>query len=112
MAIATWAVKVNSKNTLNKLIAMVQSQELEEIFLCEVTDDEAISEDFSSGDIIAIVANKKEKSVAKFTKLGASVILDDLDDEKFDIDEDGASLKGVRYPENEDDELGMLAKLV
>jgi hypothetical protein len=47
----------------------------------------------------------------KLQALGQCVLLDDLEDEMFDIDEDGAALKGVRYPESEDDELEMLQSL-
>ncbi len=90
---------------------MVQKEELEEIFLCEVNEDDAVAKGFKKGDIIGIVANKKEGSVAKMKALGQCVLLDDLEDEMFDIDEDGAALKGVNYPESEEDELAMLEKL-
>ena len=90
---------------------MVQKEELEEIFLCEVNEDNAVSKGFKKGDIIGIVANKKEGSVAKMKALGQCVLLDDLEDEMFDIDKDGAALKGVNYPESEEDELAMLEKL-
>lgn len=111
MSIRSWAIKIESKNVLNTLITMVQQQELEEIFLCEVAEDGAVAEGFHKGDIIAIVANKKEKAISKLNSLGLCQLLDDLEDEMFDIDEEGAALKGVRYPESEDDELEMLNKL-
>lgn len=111
MSIRSWVIKVKSKNVLNTLISMVQKEELEEIFLCEVNEDDAVAKGFKKGDIIGIVANKKEGSVAKMKALGQCVLLDDLEDEMFDIDEDGAALKGVNYPESEEDELAMLEKL-
>jgi len=111
MSIRSWAVKVKNKNVLNTLITMVQKEELEEIFLCEVMTEGAVADGFHTGDIIAIVANKKENVVAKMRSLGQCVLLDDLEDEMFDIDEEGAALKGVRYPESEEDELAMLEKL-
>ena len=111
MSIRSWAIKIESKNVLNTLITMVQQQELEEIFLCEIAEDNAVVEGFHKGDVIGIVANKKEKATAKLHSLGQCLLLDDLEDDMFDIDEEGAALKGVRYPESEDDELEMLNKL-
>lgn len=111
MSIRSWAIKIESKNVLNTLITMVQQQELEEIFLCEIAEDSAVGEGFNKGDVIGIVANKKEKATAKLHSLGQCLLLDDLEDDMFDIDEEGAALKGVRYPESEDDELEMLNKL-
>jgi len=111
MSIRSWAIKIASKNVLNTLITMVQNQELEEIFLCEVMQDGAVAKGFVTGDIIGIVSNKKDKATAKLSSLGQNVLLDDLEDDMFDIDEEGAALKGVRYPESEDDELDMLNKL-
>lgn len=111
MSIRSWAMKIKSKNVLDTLITMVQKQELEEIFLCEITEENAVAKGFNKGDVIAVVANKKEGSIAKMKLLGQCILLDDLEDEMFDIDEEGAALKGVRYPESEDDELKMLNKL-
>lgn len=111
MSIRSWAVKIKSKNVLNALITMVQKQELEEIFLCEIAEDNAVAKGFKKGDIIGIVANKKEGSVAKLQSFGQCLLLDDLEDDMFDIDEEGAALKGVRYPESEEDELAMLNAL-
>lgn len=111
MSIRSWAVKIKSKNVLNTLITMVQKQELEEIFLCEVSKDGAVADGFKKGEIIGIVSNKKEGSVAALKSLGECLLLDDLEDDMFDIDEEGAALKGVRYPESEEDELAMLEKL-
>ncbi|MDA3947441.1 MAG: hypothetical protein PF439_12250 [Helicobacteraceae bacterium] len=111
MSIRSWAIKVENKKVLNTLITMVEKQELEEIFLCEITEDNAVANGFKKGNKIAIVANKKEAVKGKLQALGQCVLLDDLEDEMFDIDEDGAALKGVRYPESEDDELEMLQSL-
>lgn len=111
MSIRSWAIKVKSKNVLNTLITMVQKEELEEIFLCEIIEDNAVAKGFKKDDIIAIVSNKKEGSVAKMKALGQCLLLDDLEDDMFDIDEEGAALKGVRYPESEEDELAMVEKL-
>lgn len=111
MSIRSWAIKIENKNVLNTLIAMVQKQELEEIFLCEIEEDGAVGEGFNKGDIIGIVANEKDKATAKLHKLGQCLLLDDLEDDMFDIDDEGAALKGVRYPESEEDELAMLEKL-
>jgi len=112
MAISTWAVEVKDKNSLNKMIDMVQKQMIEEIFLCQIAEDGAVMDAFSKGDVIAIVSIKGETLKADLARLGSNIMLDALEDDKFDMDEDGASLKGVVYPESEEDELGMLASLV
>jgi len=111
MAITTWAVEVKDKNSLNKMIDMVQKQMIEEIFLCQIAEDGAVMDGFSKGDVIAIVSIKGETLKGSLAQLGLNVMLDTLDDDKFDIDEEGAALKGVTYPESEEDELAMLEAL-
>ena len=111
MAITTWAVEVKDKNSLNKMIDMVQKQMIEEIFLCQIAVDGAVLDTFSKDDVIAIVSIKGETLKGALSKLGSHVMLDTLEDDKFDIDDDGAALKGVRYPESEEDELSMLERL-
>ena len=111
MAIATWAVEVKDKNGLNKLIDKVQKGEIEEIFLCQLSQDGAVMENLKEGSLIAIVSIKDNKLKTPLVKLGQNVLLDDLDDSYFDIDDEGAALKGVVYPESEDDELKMLEGL-
>jgi len=111
MAISTWVIEVKSKNVLNKLIEKVHKQELEEIFLCQVDQDAAVMPHLRKGDVIAIVSSKTPTLKADVTALGSCALLDDLDDEMFDIDEEGAALKGVIYPESEEDELRMIEAL-
>jgi hypothetical protein len=111
MAITTWAIEVKDKNSLNKMIDMVQKQEVEEIFLCQIAADGAVLSELKEGDVIAIVSIKGETLKGSLSRLGAHVMLDALSDDMFDIDEDGAALKGVRYPESEEDELKMLESL-
>ena len=108
MAISTWAIEVKDKNSLNKMIDMVQKQMIEEIFLCQITENGAVMDELNKEDVIAIVSIKGETLKNALKNLGHYVMLDDLADEKFDIDEEGASLKGVKYPESEEDELKML----
>jgi len=111
MAIATWAVEVKDKNSLNKMIDKVQKGEIEEIFLCQIAEDDAVIKGLKKGDLITIVSIKDNKLKTPLSKLGKNVLLDDLDDSYFDIDDEGAALKGVIYPESEDDELKMLEGL-
>jgi len=111
MAISTWAMKVNDKNSLNKMINMVQKQEIEEIFLCQVAVDGAVMESLKVDDVIAIVSIKGETLKNGLKNLASHVMLDALPDTMFDVDEEGAALKGVRYPESEEDELKMLEHL-
>ena len=111
MAIATWAVEVKDKNSLNKLIEKVQKGEIEEIFLCQISQDGAVMASLKEGSLIAIVSIKDNKLKTPLVKFGQNVLLDDLDDSFFDIDDEGAALKGVIYPESEDDELKMLEGL-
>ena len=63
------------------------------------------------GDVIAIVSSKTPTLKTEVSKLGNVRLLDDLDDDMFDIDDEGAALKGVIYPESEEDELKMIEKL-
>ena len=111
MAIATWAVEVKDKNSLNKMIDKVQKGEIEEIFLCQLSEDGAVMDNLKEGSVIAIVSIKDNKLKTPLAKFGVNVLLDDLDDSYFDIDDEGAALKGVIYPESEDDELKMLEGL-
>ena len=111
MAISTWAITVENKNVLNKLIEMVQKQELEEIFLCQIDQDGAVMKQLNRGSIIAIISTKGATLNSALINLGSSVLLDDLPDEMFDVDDEGASLKGVIYPESEEDELKMIERL-
>lgn len=111
MAISTWVIEVKNKNALHTLIDKVQKQELEEIFLCQVDQDAAVMPHLKKGDVIAIVSSKGETLKADVTALGSALLLDDLDDAMFDIDEEGAALKGVIYPESEEDELEMMERL-
>jgi hypothetical protein len=111
MAISTWAIEVKDKNSLNKMIDMVQKQMIEEIFLCQITENGAVMDELNKEDVIAIVSIKGETLKGAIAKLGSHVILDALEDDKFEIDEDGAALKGVKYPESEEDELAMLESL-
>ena len=111
MAITTWAIKVNDKNSLNKMIDMVQKQEIEEIFLCQITVDSAVIDSLKANDVIAIVSIKGETLKSGLKNLAPHVMLDALPDTMFDIDEEGAALKGVKYPESEEDELKMLEHL-
>jgi len=111
MAIATWAVEVKDKNSLNKMIDKVQKGEIEEIFLCQIAENGAVMKDLLKDDLIAIVSLKDNKLKVPLNTLGKNVLLDDLDDSFFVIDDEGAALKGVLYPESEEDELKMLEKL-
>ncbi len=111
MAIATWAIEVKDKNSLNKMIDKVQKGEIEEIFLCQLSQEGAVMENLKEGSLIAIVSIKDNKLKTPLIKFGKNVLLDDLDDSYFDIDDEGAALKGVVYPESEDDELKMLEGL-
>lgn len=111
MAISTWAIVVENKNVLNKLIEMVQKQELEEIFLCQIDKDGAVMQQLKKGNVIAVISTKGTTLNSTLTNLGSSVLLDDLADDMFEIDDDGASLKGVIYPESEEDELQMIQQL-
>jgi len=112
MEFRSWVIKVGNRNVLNTLIEMVQRQELEEIFLCQVDADNAVMQGFKKGDVIAILSSKGLKAKGRLKTLGECVLLDDLDDEMFEIDDEGAALKGVIYPESEEDELKMIEKLV
>lgn len=111
MAITTWAIEVKDKNSLNKMIDMVQKQMIEEIFLCQIVEDGAVIASFKAGDVIGIVSVKGETLKSDLARLGAHVMLDALSDDMYDMDEDGAALKGVKYPESEEDELAMLESL-
>ena len=111
MAISTWAIEVSNKNVLNRLIGMVQNQELEEIFLCQIEYDGAVMKELAKGAVIAIISAKGTTLKTSVTGLGHTVLLDDLPDDMFDIDDDGAALKGVTYPESEEDELKMIELL-
>ena len=111
MAYTTWAIQVQDKNALNKMIDMVQKQMIEEIFLCQVMEDGAVIASFKQGDVIGIVSIKGETLKADLARLGAHVLLDALEDDMYEIDDEGAALKGVRYPESEEDELAMLESL-
>ena len=111
MAITTWAIEVKDKNSLNIMIEMVQKQEIEEIFLCQIELENAVISGLKKDDVIAIVSIKGETLKGRLMKLGLHVLLDDLEDSMFDVDEEGASLKSVKYPESEEDELAMLEGL-
>lgn len=111
MAYTTWAVEVQDKNSLNKMIDMVQKQMIEEIFLCQVMEDGAVLESFKKGDVIGVVSIKGEKLNSELARLGIHVMLDALEDDMYEIDDEGAALKGVKYPESEEDELAMLESL-
>jgi hypothetical protein len=111
MAISTWVIEVKNKDVLDKLIDKVQKQELEEIFLCQIEKDAAVMPHLKRGDVIAIVSSKTPTLKTEVSALGNVRLLDDLDDDMFDIDDEGAALKGVVYPESEEDELKMIEKL-
>jgi len=111
MAISTWVTEVKSRDVLNKLINMVQKRELEEIFLSQIDVDGAVMQHLKKGAIIAIISTKAVTIPKGVKALGKAVLLDDLDDDMFDIDDEGAALKGVIYPESEDEELSMLETL-
>lgn len=107
----SWVIKIASRNILNKLIEMVNKQELEEIFLCQVIEDDAVMKGFKNGDVIAMISSKGAKIKPKLSIMGECLLLDDLDDAMFEIDDEGAALKGVFYPESEEDELKMVELL-
>ena len=111
MGISTWVMEVKEQNSLNKMIEMVQKQELEEIFLCQIDQDDAVMQGFKKDDVIAIISIKGTTLKSSLSNLGRNALLDDLDDSLFEIDDEGAALKGVRYPESEEDELEMLNSL-
>ncbi len=111
MELRSWVIKVGSRNVLNRLIDMVQKHELEEIFLCQVIEDDAVMKGFRKNDVIAMLSSDGMKVKSKLSALGESLLLDDLDDAMFEIDEEGAALKGVLYPESEEEELKMVELL-
>ena len=111
MELRSWVIKVGSRNVLNRLIDMVQKQELEEIFLCQVIEDDAVMKGFRKNDVIAMLSSKGLKIKPKLSAMGECVLLDDLDDAMFEIDDEGAGLKGVLYPESEEEELKMVELL-
>ncbi|MBU1642812.1 hypothetical protein KKE54_05580 [bacterium] len=111
MEVRSWVIKIGSRNVLNRLIEMVQKQELEEIFLCQVIEDDAVLKGFRKNDIIAMLSSDGLKIKPKLSAMGECVLLDDLDDTMFDLDDEGAALKGVLYPESEEEELKMVELL-
>ena len=111
MQIRTWVMKVASKNALNTLITMVHKRELEEIFVVLVEKDAAVHSSYKKGDVLAILASKGEAVKKSLEKLARPILLDDLPDEMFNQDEEGAELKDVTYPESEDDEVAMIGML-
>ncbi len=111
MEFRSWVMRIANRKVLDRLIEMVQKQELEEIFLCRVIDDGAVMKGFKKNDVIAMLSSKGLKIKPKLSAMGECVLLDDLDDDMFDIDDEGAALKGVIYPESEEDELKMIEEL-
>jgi hypothetical protein len=105
MDIRTWIIKVKDKNTLNALMQLTQKQDLEEFYICKIEKDGAVSNEFIKDDIVAILSSNGKKVQDKLGKIATVYLLDDLKDEMFNIDEDGAELKGVSYPSSEEEEL-------
>lgn len=111
MQIRTWVVKVSDKSTLEMLMRLVHKGELEELFLCQVHADGAVSEQYKKDDVLAILSSKGVKVQSSLKKIAKTFLLDDLSDEMFDIDEDGAELKGVTYPGSEEEEITLVETL-
>ena len=111
MNIRTWVMKVANKNALSNLINLAQKRELEEFFICQITADGAVHSSYKKDDVIAILSSKGIKVQASLEKISRPYLLDDLDDDKFRIDDEGAELKDVLYPASEDDEVLIIEKL-
>ncbi len=105
MQIRTWVIKVADKNALERLMRLVNKGELEELFLCQVNTDGAVNEQYKKDDVLAILSSKGVKVQSSLKRIAKTFLLDDLSDEMFDIDEDGAELKGVSYPGSEEEEI-------
>jgi len=111
MDIRTWVIKVANKKTLSTLIELAHKQELEELFVCQITKDGAVNSSYKKDDVIAILASKGVKVQKTLEKIATPYLLDDLDDSMFIIDDEGAELKDVMYPASEEDELIIIEKL-
>ncbi|WP_345974863.1 hypothetical protein [Sulfurimonas sp. HSL3-7] len=111
MEFRSWAIKIANREVLDRLMEMVEKQEIEEMFLCQIDADDAVIKGSRKGEVIGILLIKGVKIRPRLESLGQSVLLDDLDDDMFDIDDEGAALRGVIYPESEEDELQMIERL-
>ncbi len=90
---------------------LVHRGELEELFLCQVNADGAVDEQYKKGDILAVLSSKGVKVQRSLERIAKAFLLDDLSDDMFDIDEGGAELKGVTYPESEEEEVTLVEGL-
>ena len=110
--IYSWCSFFSTKKEFAALIGLVEEGSLEELFVAEVKDSHIAGKDVANAKLISFSFSKDEKVLQKLEKVCLSFCLDDVADKYFEQNGDEFILKGVTYPESEEQEEIIINKLL
>jgi len=91
---------------------LVEEGLLEELFIAEVKDNEIAGKNVKDAKLISFSFSKDKDILEKLETVCQSFSLDEIDDSYFEKNEDEFILKGVNYPESEEQEEMIINKLL
>ena len=110
--IYSWCSLFSTKNEFAALIDLVEEGSLEELFIAEVKEREIAGQEVANAKLVGFSFSKDEKVLQKLEKVCPSFCLDEVDDKYFEQNGDEFILKGVTYPESEEQEEIIINKLL
>jgi hypothetical protein len=91
---------------------LVEDGSLEELFIAELKESEVAVENVGDAKLISFSFSKGQRALETLTQVCQSFSLDEVDDSYFERDGDEFILKGVNYPESEQQEEMIINKLL
>ena len=110
--IYSWCSVVSTKKEFAALIDLVENGSLEEFFITQTLEDEVAGHKVGKDKALVFSFSKKEKVLKSLEKITQSFSLDSVDDKYFDEKDEEFTLKGVSYPESQDQEETIINKLL
>ena len=108
----SWCSLFSTKEEFAALIDLVECGSLEELFVAEVKDKKIAGKEVANAKAISFSFSKDEATLEKLEKVCQSFSLDEVDDKYFERNDDEFILKGVSYPESEEQEEILINKLL
>ncbi len=110
--IYSWCSLFSTKEEFAALIELVENASLEELFIAEVKENEIAGKSVGKAKAIGFGFSKDKDALHKLEKVCQSFSLDEVDDKYFEKNGDEFILKGVIYPETEEQEEILINKLL
>jgi len=111
MEVDTYLSAISTKAELISLIALVEEEALEELFVAQSLDAGVAGQTWKAGQVLVFCFSSKEASAQKLHEISQCINLDTLDEAYFEVIDGAYVLKSVFFPETEGQEEQIIAHL-